>query len=200
MSARRSVGGGAKVEMGRYAKVLKSKQLADDRAVEKRKQEGKMIFEYTQLLKSMGMEESQEFKDRKAEYQKKLEAEKDKKHVRQAKKRKRAEEENRKKEEELQDGSNEEGEEDPENPAKKKITDPLKKKELAFNARKKEAEDRRKKWAAEDEKRRQDIAKSNKQRQNRHLKLQQKTKRGQPIMANKMDYLMHKINKSVGAK
>ncbi|KAJ9467794.1 1-phosphatidylinositol-3-phosphate 5-kinase FAB1B [Diplonema papillatum] len=207
MSSRRSVGGVGK-EVSRYAKVLRSKQLAEDRAVDKRKKEGKVLNQYAQLLKSMGMEETPEFKKKKEAYEEKLQAEKDRAKPRQARKRKRKDKEEAEKLAELEreaqpdgvaPGDGDESEEDA--PAAKMAkgdpSNPFTVTQARFLKNKQSQEEERIRRAKEIEAHKKKVEEARKRRMNQHNRLQEKTKRGQPIMSNKMNYLMGKIVKSV---
>eukprot|EP01061_Rhynchopus_euleeides_P047187 TRINITY_DN9341_c0_g7_i1.p2 TRINITY_DN9341_c0_g7~~TRINITY_DN9341_c0_g7_i1.p2 ORF type:complete len:195 (+),score=100.69 TRINITY_DN9341_c0_g7_i1:256-840(+) len=194
MSQRRSLGG---TGVSRFAKIEKSKELADERAKQKRKEEGRALFEYEQLMKKEGIKPSADFLKRKEAYQGKLQAEKDKKFRRQAVKRKRKEAE----EAALLEEAGEGVEEGPDEKRKRADTsNPFFKEQEKATTKQQQKEDEMKRRQEEREERERQIAESNRRRKAQHRKLQEKTRRGQPIMANKMNYLMHRIDKACGGK
>ena len=148
---RRAVSGGG---VARHDNLQRSRTLAVERTVDTRKEEGRMIFEYQQMLKEMGLEESAAFKKKKEAYQLKLQKEKDALNPRQAKKRKQRQrdeaEEVLKKEEqnETTPGSDdEEQEKDEEDDLAK--SNPYYKAQKEVLRKQKEKEALRKKWAQE---------------------------------------------------
>ena len=136
--------------VGRFQKIERSKELATERATEKRKEEGRALFEYEQLLKTMGMKASKEFEKRKAAYAAKLQGEKDHKFKRQATKRKRREAEEAAKAGEEEEESGEEGAEG--SKAKKARVDtsnPFFKEQSAFEEKQKAKEEEKRKQEEE---------------------------------------------------
>eukprot|EP01065_Artemidia_motanka_P028196 TRINITY_DN33457_c0_g1_i1.p2 TRINITY_DN33457_c0_g1~~TRINITY_DN33457_c0_g1_i1.p2 ORF type:complete len:214 (+),score=90.08 TRINITY_DN33457_c0_g1_i1:68-709(+) len=178
-----------------HDRMQKSRKMAAERAKQDRKREGKQIWEYERLLKKEGLQPSEQFLKRKAEYQDKLQKEVDQAKPRQARKRKRRQLEQ---EEEDRQAREAEGEEVAErDPTLDSDKNPFKKARTAWERRDQEKKERQERWEKEKEERARAIEKAQKQRQNRHKKLNQKTRRGQPIMKNQMSYLMGKIEKSL---
>eukprot|EP00756_Hemistasia_phaeocysticola_P039233 Hpha_TRINITY_DN16803_c1_g5::TRINITY_DN16803_c1_g5_i1::g.150566::m.150566 len=185
---------GASLE-GWAKRAQQSREIAADRATKKRKQEGRALFEYEQLLKKEGIAPSEQFLKRKKAYQEKLQDEKDQVKRRQAKKRKMKEA--AAVTEEGEDGEQDE-KEDAASKALESKQNPFRKARKDFEDKDKKKKEARSRAEKEKEERLRQREQMHKERKQLNKRLRQKTKRGQPVMAHHMNYLMHKIEKSMG--